>query len=299
MATVYCTDTSGTDITPKCSLYNPYYNGNTNPTGWYYYLIKNNGTYQQINISVKTQLTSALTVYFCMIGPGGLGGSPGSSYHLMYSDNYFPEPNNGDKQNGNAGAYYPIPAGSGGGGGGGQVYLCSNTIQPSITQTGTACGLNSVTTNYTVLLYSISAPSASVLVLPDNSKYYAAPGSKGSVGGNSSSTASGNGGTGGNGGTNGTTGALGGAGGYGGTGGEAFYTGVYQENGWNDTYVNTKITTAGTTGKSGACYNTATAPPNAYVPNVKFADGLTANLANAGASQTAGNCSSILVYFKY
>ena len=57
MATVYCTDTSGTDITPKCSLYNPYYIGNTNPTGWYYYLIKNNGTYQKINISVKTQLT--------------------------------------------------------------------------------------------------------------------------------------------------------------------------------------------------------------------------------------------------
>jgi hypothetical protein len=187
--TVTFTDSNNSKITPTPTTYNPYASG-TQP-GWYYYLYNNTGTAQTIDIKVTS--SSTLTVYFCLVAPGGKGGAVGESNSYKNTD---------------------IPGGNGGGGGGGQVYNYS-----------------SANTDYNVSLSPIGSYISSTLTdLTSNTTYIASYGNSGGSGSyamldsNYNLTNSGKGGDGGNGGNTGSVGALGGGGGNGGNGGAATTT---------------------------------------------------------------------------
>ena len=258
------TTSNGTVSTISPTAYNPYTGlpATINTYQWYYYLV--NGSSLTQTITVQTDSTQLIALYFCLIGPGGQGGMYAASRDV----------------------------GSGGGGASGTVLLLNYTnYSVNLDQT------------FTVSLPAIGSGVNSTLWNPaisGGTTYNAYPGLPGNNGGNPTSNSAGNGGNGGNGGHGNEQNSHnacpsveynGGGGGNGGSGGSGTYdinTGQYSTDGSHgspgDSYH--KASAAGVGASDGA----------SYCP-VSFADGQTANINSGGLQNCSGPVSSVMIYY--
>jgi len=170
---------NGVTTSASFSTINPYTNKPPSTGNWYYYLIKNTGTNDNIQINMSSSNGVIPLLNFCLIGSGGLGGLPGSG------------------------------GGIGGGGGSGQVLQIYNyKYLKTATSTSPA--------SFTVNLYPIgNTDDTCQLILSPTNIYNACHGTDGTDGNGGNG---GNGGDGGTGGTTEQVTIIGGAGGNGGIG---------------------------------------------------------------------------------
>jgi len=159
---------------------NPYTNQKPSTGNWYYYVIKNTGANDNIQIKMSSSNGVIPLLNFCLIGSGGNGGQTSSE------------------------------SGIGGGGGSGQVLQIYN-YKYLISATSTSPA------SFTVYLYPIgNTDDTCQLILSPTNVYNACHGNNGA---NGNGYNGGNGGDGGTGGTTaGQVTIIGGAGGNGGTG---------------------------------------------------------------------------------